>query len=262
MHAMHLGAVAIVGLACGCSSKVVIATWSCSQKAQAASQPDSGGVDASDAFEFPWSTGFEDGFCDYLVGGYCYSSGSSTYKIVTSPVHSGHYAAAYTIVSDPQQQQSRCFRQGAMPAQAYYGAWYYVPSVVTVDLSNNWNLIHFQGSEKPYNTLDVSLVNDNSGGLRLSVYDAIGDTHPDMSRAPSIPIGSWFHIVVFLKRAADDTGEYSVYQDGVPVLPPTSLATDKYHLNQWYVGNFWYTLSLSTSESTVYVDDVSVTEAL
>src|SRR4051812_11733175 len=36
---------------------------------------------------FPWATGFENAFCDYIdVDGFCFGTG--TRKIVTSPVHS------------------------------------------------------------------------------------------------------------------------------------------------------------------------------
>ena len=100
----------------------------------------------SKVVEAPWSTGFELGFCDYReAGGYCYPQGS--YTMVDSPVHSGRKAAAFSVTSDtdPEARQSRCFREGALPREARYGAWYYVP--VDVDNAGNWNLMHFQGGD-------------------------------------------------------------------------------------------------------------------
>jgi hypothetical protein len=150
-----------------------------------------------------------------------------------------------------------------LPQQAYYGAWYYVPALATN--SGNWNLIHFQGGASPGDASqlkglwDISLVNDNSGGLRLAVYNFLGST-PDLSGAPPIPIGSWFHIEMFLKRAADATGEVSVYQDGVSIAHLTNIITDDTTYGQWYVGNL--ATQLDPAESTLYVDDVSVGGAL
>ena len=129
-------------------------------------------------------------------------------------MHSGQYAAAFSVTTDSAAgAQARCVRQGTLPIQAYYEAWYYVPSLST----NNavWNLFHFQGGDSAGATLhglwDISLINNDSGGLRLVVYQfpitgATGGT-PDMSSTPAIPIGKWFHIEMFLKRASDATGE-------------------------------------------------------
>ena len=154
-------------------------------------------------------------------------------------------------------------RQGQLPLSAYYGAWYYV---ATLSTNNNavWNLIHFQGGSNPDDILngkwDISLINDDNGGLRLVVYqfpmtNVQGGT-PTMSSTPPIPIGKWFHIEMFLKRAADATGEVQVYQDGVSLLHLTDIITDDSQWGQWYVGNL--ATKLSPPESTVYVDDVTI----
>lgn len=158
-------------------------------------------------------------------------------------------------------------RQGTLPVEAYYGAWYYVPSLST----NNalWNLIHLAGGAAPGDTLhglwDIELANNNTGGLHLAVYGfPLAPNNqastPDMSGAPAIPMGSWFHIEMFLKRALDATGEVQVFQDKVSVLHLTDLVTDDSEWAQWYVGNL--ADNLSPPESTLYVDDVAITETL
>src|ERR1039458_9041167 len=94
---------------------------------------DSGDDDAGAvSITLPWSSGFEDGFCGFRrVGGFCYQRGAASYTLVTSPVHSGTFAAAFTVSSDTSASgtQARCARQGTLPERAYYGAWYYVPPV-------------------------------------------------------------------------------------------------------------------------------------
>ena len=116
-----------------------------------------------DASVGAWTTGFEDGFCDYtLPTGYCYAAGGS-YSLVTSPVHSGRYAAAFTAVAVGDASagpvQARCVQQGVFPSAAYYGAWYYVPAEAVKD--GGYNLFHSQGvgpGTAGSNLWDVSLV--------------------------------------------------------------------------------------------------------
>ncbi len=265
--AQCMGLSALVCLASACSSKLVIATWACPQSSDAG-RTGSTPNEAGDSIEVPWSTGFEDGSCDYSAsGGFCFATGVSSFQIVTSPVRSGQYAAAFSVTTGSDAgSQVRCVRQGTLPIQAYYGAWYYVPSLST---NNNgvWNLFHFQGppsSSSKQGLWDISLINNDSGGLRLVVYQfpitgVTGGT-PDMSSTPAIPIGKWFHIVMLLKRASDATGEVQVFQDDVSVLHLTGIITDDSEWAQWYVGNL--ATNLSPPESTLYVDDVSITDTL
>jgi hypothetical protein len=248
-----------------CSSELVIGSWTCGPSSSSVGLPDSGTTDGGKPFEFPWSTGFEDGFCGYLAGGgSCYSTGSATYKIVDAPVHSGHYAAAFNVVGDgtSTSTDSRCFREGSLPQQAYYGAWYCFPTHATN--TGLWNLVHFQGGDargQPLHGLwDISVLNNDTGGLRLIVFDFLdGSTH-DTTGAPAVPIGSWFHIQMFLKRASDATGEVNVFQNGTSLLHLTNLVTDDSTFGQWYVGNL--ATNLNPAESTLYVDDVGIGDAL
>lgn len=247
-----------------CSSDLLLANWVC-KPSGSAGHPDSGSNDAGREFS-PWSTGFENGICDYTSdgNGSCYTTkGSASYDFVETPVHSGHYAASFTVVGrgaiSDTGTNSRCHRDGELPRQAYYKAWYYIPALATN--SDNWNLIHFQGGSSPdvhLNGLwDISLVNNANGGLRLTVRDYVDNSSiPDMSDSPPIPIGSWFEIKMFLKRASDATGEVAVYQDGVKIMQATNLITDNTPYGQWYVGNL--ATNLDPAESILYVDDVSV----
>jgi hypothetical protein len=252
-----------VCLACACSPTVVIGEWTCS----AAPSPDndassSAEAGAGEAVATPWSTGFEDGFCDYTAaGGFCYAPGSSSYRIVTSPVHTGRFAAAFTVESNATPltgTQARCVRQGILPAATYYGAWYYIPAVQTNTLT--WNLFHFQGGDGSNAALhglwDVSLVNGPDDTLHIAVYDFLNGGMPDAGGVPPIPIGAWFHLEIYIKRAADTTGELAVYQDGQVALDLTGLTTDDSQWGQWYVGNL--ANALAPPESTVYVDDVTL----
>lgn len=237
-----------------CQPQLDIGEWTCSADGEASTIPE-----PTAAVEASWSTGFEDKFCDYTeLAGYCYADASSSVELVTSPVHSGRYAAAFTVQSDADGgAQTRCVRQGSLPTAAYYGAWYYIPEPTMT--SGNWNLFHFRSGAALSSTrgiLDVSLI-DSPQGLQVAVF---GMNHASIGKASDVPVGEWFHVQLFFKRAANATGEVALYQDGQQVFDATGLMTDDASLGQWYVGNL--ANALSPSASTLYVDDVTISPSL
>lgn len=247
----------LLGALNACQPQLDIGAWTCSADGTPSEIPD-----RTAPVTAPWSSGFENRFCDYTeLAGFCYTDATSTNEIVTSPVHSGRYAAAFTVQSDAGGgSQTRCVRQGELPTAAYYGAWYYIPEPSTPGL--NWNLFHFRSSENLSATrgiLDVSLVAEDEE-LRLAVFGMGHEPIGESASAPSVPIGSWFHVQLYLKRATDMTGEVALYQDGQQVFDVTSVRTDDSTLGQWYVGNL--ADDLSPSASTVYVDDVTISSTL
>jgi hypothetical protein len=225
-----------------------------------ASAPDSGaGTDANLPVDVPWTDGFEDGFCDYAMpAGFCSATGASSYTLVTAPVHSGRYAAAFTVDTNTADAgaQARCVRQGVFPTNGYYGAWYYLP--YAAQNSGNWNLLHFQGgtSGQLLGFWDVSLTNQTDGGLGLYLYDFFSATTVQPSTQPVVPIGRWFHIEVYFKRAKGNTGELAVWQDGTMLLDVAGIETDNSDWGEWYVGNL--ASALQPPLATVYVDDITI----
>jgi hypothetical protein len=226
---------------------------------------DAGPASDPDASVGPWTTGFENAFCDYAPPlGFCYAAGPGSYSLVTSPVHSGKYAAAFAAqgVGDAGvgPGQARCVEQGVFPSAAYYGAWYYVPAQAVN--AGTWNLLHFQGSTCAtgcWSSLwDVSLVNtgSSSGPLHVVLFDFLNGMSPNANAVPPIPIGQWFHLEVYFKRANDTTGALTLLQDGVTAATLTGLVTDPTAWGQWYVGN--WADHLMPPASTVYVDDVTI----
>jgi hypothetical protein len=238
--AMAPATFAIAWLSFACEPTVIIGSCS-AQSSEEVGQAGAGGAGNEDTVGVPWSTGFEDGLCGYQsVQGYCYARHDATVEIVGSPVHSGKFAAAFTVngnATTPERSQARCVRQGAMPKTAYYGAWYWIPALQASD--GNWNLFHFLGgvSETDSHALwDISLANDADGALELSVFNFLTGSHPATSGVPAIPIAAWFHVEILLKRSAQANGEVTVLQDGVVALHLTNLITDDTDWGQWYVG--------------------------
>lgn len=210
----------------------------------------------------PWSTGFEAGLCDYAkVRGFCYADGDASYTLVNSPVHGGDWAAAFTVdSSNDGGSHARCIIEGQFPSSGYYSAWYLLPDAPIN--SGNWNLVHFQGGDQPlHNLWDVSVESTEELEPRLYVYDQLKPDGLGIQRAedpPLIPIGDWFQLEFYWKRADDTTGAAALYQDGELVLEFTGIRTDDTDWAQWYVGNL--ANNLMPSVSTVYVDDVEIRE--
>jgi hypothetical protein len=210
----------------------------------------------------PWKTSFDAGFCNIDDdAGFCYSDPDSSYRLVTSPVHSGTFAAAFDM--DPssvdRQRQTRCVREGVLPVEAYYGAWYYVPSDLTG--AHDWNLFHFAGGMPmtPLHGLwDVSMDDSAGNGLEAFIYDAINDAHYGQAAPRPVPTDRWVHLEFYWKRATDATGEVALYQDGEEIVRRSALVTDNSPFGQWYVGNFTASLDQTPAPVTVYVDDVTV----
>lgn len=250
----------------GCAPDVLVGTWTCAGVTSASDGATSGGTaDAGSPLSLPWSDGFEDGFCSYpAIGGFCYATTGGSYRMVTSPVHSGRFAAAFTVDSSAgTASQTRCSTQGMLPTAANYGAWYFIPALHTN--SGNWNLFHFDGGQRGSHEpslFDVSLDNDASGNLNLKLLNWVSSPSvvpPDL--VLPVPIGAWFHIQVYFRRATDATGEVIVYQDGVSIYHATNIVTDRpdsdeYH---WYVGNF--ASSIAPPQSVIYVDDIEISGA-
>jgi len=217
---------------------------------------------ATDPVAIGWSTSFEDGFCDYTdLGGFCFGGGSHT--VVSSRANLGQFAAEFSVsTTGSASNQARCVRQGVLPVEAYYGAWYFVPARATLDSTASlWNLLHFQGGDTSTEGLwDISLVNTADGNLELLVYDFLAGVVRRSSISTTIPIQEWFHIQFYLKRSADATGAIRLYQNRQLLIEATGIITDDSTWAQWYVGNI--AKGLTPSDNTVYVDDVSIRATL
>ena len=232
---------------------------------------------ATDTVAINWTTGFEADFCDFTqTGGYCVEDKQASNQIVTSPVHDGQFAAAFTVDStDGGGYQSRCVRQGTLPSAAYYGAWFYFPALV--QNSRSWNLFHFRGGDASavntdaageeqagddvHSLWDVTLKNVGSNGdMQAFVFDFFNMSEVDAAGPRSVPIGKWVHFQFYFKRAANATGRVQLYQDGVLLVDLANLITDDTTWGRWYVGDF--SKGLMPPDSTLYVDDVSIEDAL
>ena len=125
-----LAVLCLLSLALGCEPKLVVGSWSC-EGAQDDDSDDGGVPPTTAPVETPWSTGFENGFCDYrALSGRCFAGRGASSETVTAPVHSGKFAAAFGLNTTPGADgtQARCFLQSQLPSAAYYAAFFFIPS--------------------------------------------------------------------------------------------------------------------------------------
>ena len=256
-----LGPLAVVALGFlgACKPTMVVGEFKCPE-----SNPEGGSpASSTDPISVPWDTGFENGFCDYAqVAGFCYSFPPIAFQVVATPVHSGQFAAEITVVTGTDagnEPQGRCVRQGVLPGEAYYGAWFFIPRSATN--SGLWNLFHFQGgnadTSSQHGLWDVSATNSPTGELNLFLFSFLNNNVGD---SPPVPIGRWFHVVLYLKRAKDASGAVALYLDDQKVVEFTKLVTDDTDWGSWYAGNL--ASATQPPECTVYMDDVSIRSTL
>jgi hypothetical protein len=254
------------GLAlCACDPKLVVGAWNCPAPSRTADADGGQLTPVTDPIPIPWSTSFETGLCDLdRARGFCYGAPDASFGVVGSPTHTGTKALAFTVTpSDMNGQQARCVREGALPQDAIYGAWFYVPAPATN--TGNWNLMHFQGSTPPASPKgwwDVSFAPNAGGDLILQVVDYVGQSpvNPPVHKSLSkMPAAHWVHIEFRWNRATDTSGEVDLYQDGEEVVSMPGVATDDADWGQWYFGNL--ATALDQPDSTIYVDDISIRAA-
>lgn len=257
-----------------CEPELKVGTWPCtSSSGPAGTMPDGSVVSIKDPVPMPWQNGFEDGFCGYArAKGYCYRDPDASYAVVDAPVHSGLHAAEFSVTGDDalSGKQTRCVREGAMPHDAVYGAWFFLSSTATAGA--NWNLMYFNGGTADgLNGLpgrgaewDVSIADGDGGPHTLYLRNHLANkVIPDPADAdagvpPSISAGEWFHVEVRLVRDQGTGGRVTLYQDGQPVVDVNGIQTELTGVTwgQWYVGNL--VGAVTPPDSTLYVDDVSI----
>lgn len=187
---------------------------------------------------------------------------ANTVEPSSDRVHQGKYAAKVTVTSpaDGSQATATLVRNGDLPAEAFYSAWYDLAQGASV--SGYWVLMKFRirtsASDPSSDTelYDIDLRSLPSGDMALAVYDhSQGAMLPLAVSDPVVATGAWFQIEAFYRNADDATGRLTVWLDGKQVLDvakPTS-ASDWV---AWDVGSVVDGLTPQTM--VVYIDDCAI----
>jgi hypothetical protein len=218
-----------------------------------------------------WSATFEVGdFSEWLTapGGAVTppSSSPNVAEISSDRVHRGGSAAKLTVdaAAGTGQQSVALSLKGALPAQAYYSAWYYLPRTTTV--SGYWVLLKIRKrdvADDPTTEgelFDVDLVSMPTGEMGLQLYDhARQEAVPLQVPNMVVPVGVWFQLEAFYRDAADDSGRFTLWFDGAQVVDRAGAPTSQTPWVEWSVVSIGEDLDPSTA--VVYVDDCAVSRS-
>lgn len=212
-----------------------------------------------------WWTDHETGdFADWDRGGYHWSAGGGSIDISTSPepVRSGRHSLRSVVTSVATGQSSAgAARSDGLPTEAYYSAWYFFPVPITT--TGYWLFFKFRALDPSDGTTkldvwDLDVITDNSGPMRLSLYQHGTPSNQFPAPNTSIPIGRWFQVEAFLRAARDNSGRLTIWFDGEQVFEQTDSSTMPSSLVEWDVGGV--TEAIVPDPATMFIDDACVSK--
>lgn len=178
--------------------------------------------------------------------------------------HTGRFAGKATIgptTGSPGMASSAYFyRNQPSPTSAYYAAWFYIPSTVTV---RSWlSLMHFRSSPTgdgmnvaPYWDLNVYPTLP-VGTLTTHFYNFFTMLNAEQLVVPTVPTDRWVHFEIMIRKATNTTGRVTIWQDDVMIIDLQNVATTLSDWMQWDAGGSSNDLFPATS--SVYVDDATI----
>jgi len=173
--------------------------------------------------------------------------------------HRGSYSGIATFAPMTITSFSYLFRDQPSPPEAYYGAWFFIPSSVQV---GSWLSLHHFGYHRmasaPETTplWDFNVYPDTSGNLLAHLYDSTAVANTDQTNPIPVPVAKWVHFEIFYRKAADATGRITIWQDGVQILDHANVVTAPTDWVQWDVGGG--SNDIAPSPATVYFDDATI----
>lgn len=215
-----------------------------------------------------------------LDSGPAETSGTNTLSYSTTQAHSGTYSAKLVINTGTAAAGIRLFRKKEIWENSepyYYSAWFYFPSLPTVDTF--FNIFQFKynlgGASEVAWKLEANNFDVGAGpqlGLRL-VWDApidgpfegYDDTNQGLSfyqgtlgvDSIPIPMAQWVHFEGYLEQSEGYDGRIMFWQDGVQVFDVHDIRTkDVGSNNNWSVNN--YGNDITPNPWTIYIDDMVV----
>jgi hypothetical protein len=164
--------------------------------------------------------------------------------------------------ADGTSQAARIFRWNdpegnSLPASAYYSVWYYFPQNYTP--AQWWNVLQFKsksssGSVDPMWVLNVG--NRANGNMYFYLWDAMHSRSYNASASVDLPTGRWVHIETYFRRSTANSGQITIWQDGVKLFDLNQIQTTTSDNQQWSLAN--YTDSIAPSNPVIYADDAVI----
>ena len=206
-----------------------------------------GGGNATLLFEARHEVDFSEWTSDGSDEGYLYCP-EELGVVTTTRAHSGSGSVKISIdTAGGATPICQMLRRTPSPS-AYYGAWFFVEH--DHESFDWWTIFFFK--TKTTSHWDLGLYRD--GYTSFGLYDHAHNESNFAPAMPGLPIARWFHLEAYLAYGADTATELEVWLDGSSMLQLTldEAPPDLF----WGLGN--EAGGLSPSDSTLYVDDVTI----
>lgn len=193
-------------------------------------------------------------------GGGEFNSGGGVSRVSTAVSRSGRHAAELRLSNVQGDQGVRLFRwqEPRQHSDLYYSTWYYFPERYVAP--NWWNVFQFKSKTSSRNDafFQLNVGNRADGQMHFYLYDWQRRRSYPQSTV-NIPVGRWFQVEVYYKSRGDQTGQVTVWQDGVELFNVNDVQT-RYPDGdtQWSVNN--YTDSIKPDPAVTYVDDALISK--
>lgn len=168
-----------------------------------------------------------------------------------------------------------------LPDEAIYGAWFYIPTHISMNNQDAWNIFQFKqtydtGTNYTRRALE-SIRPWERGGNRYGfvfksriddadkTWDEAHNFHPFENEAVTVTAGEWFHLE-YQKRWSQDAGLHKVWINGQVIgevtWPGQVDAWDSWGnwRRQWAVNNYVNSNNHNPSTHTLYVDGLTIHE--
>jgi hypothetical protein len=213
-----------------------------------------------------WATDHESGTLDdwSLAPGGGIFAGDATLdavSIAAGPAHSGQYSLKISNGDTNDMEGPGVFRELVDPEEAYYSAWYYLPTSYLT--KSQWTIQKFRSRSISAPDLvnhghDLNLRTLPGGDIILYVYshDAAYLQAPLASPPAFVPVGTWFHLEVLFRPRTDETGRLLIWLDDRLVYDLENRRTADTSDVLWSpcsVGE-----DVEPSPKVIYVDDAAI----
>jgi hypothetical protein len=177
-----------------------------------------------------------------------------------SPVsHTGRFGMALRApnMNTGNSLGVRLFRwcEAQQQAALYYSGWYMIPQRVTV--SSWWHIMEWKSAGSTNAKFALAVGNRPSGQMYVGLERGVDSGGGFWSQSvKDVPVGQWFHLEAYYKKAADRTGRVTVWQDGVQIIDLANVRTANSSDLAWAIIN--YGQNTSPSDVTIHVDDAAI----
>jgi hypothetical protein len=211
-----------------------------------------------------WWTDYETAdFSDWTSDGRgsTWTIAGGTVDVVSDYARSGQYSMRSAVLSSvpaaPSSGGAR--RTDGLPAEAYYSAWFYVPTPITS--TYYWLFSKFRSrtiATDPSTFVDVwdMDIRVQNGSMHFALYSHDSGKDETPLASPPVPIGRWFQLEAFLIPTPEASGRLSVWIDGTLLYDLVDMPTMPSTYAEWSVGGV--AEQIAPVPATLYVDDAAI----